>query len=360
MKNSSDCFRRAMRRSNSCRNFRHIGSWNFTRRPISSFVRTSPRPAQIAAAVGTTVQVEPEIVKLNAVVTFDIQNAGVDTFRVAVPENVSSEVRFRMLSTGHTIKQRDKASQAENGWVTWTLVLHDETTGIVQLGIDWDVKTDSPAQGGVTPPVQPAAAAGSPEAALAAEAAAAKPDAAPEQTLVVEPPRVLAPFAEDSTNRRRVTLTQTRGEIRLLRHESLSITADSQGDTTEPVDVRELELMEHEGYLAYRYFSQPASATIQIRKHEIHEVAATVVSAPQSKLSRNVRRSPHGDVGSASQPVNVSVCVSIFRSAVICRLPCSMISAPRSRRPVTSTLRNNGKRITSISAAIPHRIRNSC
>lgn len=257
---------------------RHIGSWNFTRRPISSFVRTSPRPAQIAAAVGTTVQVEPEIVKLNAVVTFDIQNAGVDTFRIAVPENVSSEVRFRMLSPGHTIKQRDKAPQAENGWVTWTLVLHDETTGIVQLGIDWDVKTDSPAQGGVTPPVQPAAAAGSPEAALAAEAAAAKPVAASEQTLVVEPPRVLAPFAEDTTNRRRVTLTQTRGEIRLLRHESLSITADSQGDTTEPVDVRELELMEHEGYLAYRYFSQPASATIQIRKHEIHEVAATVVS----------------------------------------------------------------------------------
>jgi hypothetical protein len=63
-----------------------------------------------------------------------------------------------------------------------------------------------------------------------------------------------------------------------LRHESLSITAESQGETTEAIDVRELELMEQDGYLAYRYFAQPASATIRIRRHEIHEVAATVVS----------------------------------------------------------------------------------
>jgi len=255
---------------------RHIASWNFTRRPISLFVRTSPRPAQIAASVGTTVHVEPEIVKQNAVITFDIQNAGIDTLRVAVPEAVANDVRFRMLSPGHTIQQRDKAAQAEDGWVTWTLVLQDETTGSVKLAVDWDVKLGE--RGGVSPPVQPAAAAGTPEAALAAETAAAQSVAAPEQTFVVQPPRVLVPFTDDQAKRRRVVLTQTRGEIRLLRHESLSITADSQGDTTESIDVRELELMEPDGYLAYRYFAQPASATIRIRKHEIHEVAATVVS----------------------------------------------------------------------------------
>jgi hypothetical protein len=89
---------------------------------------------------------------------------------------------------------------------------------------------------------------------------------------------VLVPFTDAQAKRRRVVLTQTRGEIRLLRHESLSITADSQGETTEAIDVRELEFLEQDGYLAYRYFAQPASATIRIRKHEIHEVAATVVS----------------------------------------------------------------------------------
>ncbi len=250
---------------------RHIASWNFTRRPIALYVRTAPRPAQIAATVGTTVHVEPEIVKQNAVITFDIQNAGIDTLRVAVPEAVSNDVRFRILSPGHTIQQRDKATQAEDGWVTWTLVLQDETTGTVQLGVDWDVTLAKDAVAAETPAV----AAGTPEAALAAESAA---KVLPEQSLVVEPPRVLVPFTDDQGKRRRVVLTQTRGEIRLLRHESLSITADSQGETTEAIDVRELEFMEQDGYLAYRYFAQPASATIRIRKHEIHEVAATVVS----------------------------------------------------------------------------------
>jgi hypothetical protein len=245
---------------------RHIASWNFTRRPIALFVRTSPRPAQIAASVGTTVHVEPEIVKQNAIITFDIQNAGIDTLRIAVPEAVANDVRFRTISSGHTIQQRDKAAQAENGWITWTLVLQDEATGTVQLSVDWDVKLAQPE----VSPATPASAAASDDANTAA--------VAPEQSLTVEPPRVLAPFADDQADRRRVTLTQTRGEIRLLRHESLSITAESQGETTEAIDVRELELMEQDGYLAYRYFAQPASATIRIRRHEIHEVAATVVS----------------------------------------------------------------------------------
>lgn len=123
---------------------RHIASWNFTRRPIALFVRTSPRPAQIAASVGTTVHVEPEIVRQNAIITFDIQNAGIDTLRIAVPEAVANDVRFRTISPGHTIQQRDKTAEADNGWITWTLVLQDEATGTVQLSVDWDVKLTQP------------------------------------------------------------------------------------------------------------------------------------------------------------------------------------------------------------------------
>ncbi len=199
--------------------------------------------------------------------TFEIQNAGIDTFRIAVPEAVANDVRFRTMSNGHTIQQRDKAAQADNGWVTWTLVLQDEATGTVQIGVDWDVKLTK-AEAVAVPAAAPAAGV----AAVSNEAPVA------DQSLTVEPPRALAPFADDQANRRRVALTSTIGEIRLLRHESLSITADSQGETTEAIDVRELTFMEQDGYLAYRYFSQPASATIKIRKHEIHEVAATVVS----------------------------------------------------------------------------------
>jgi hypothetical protein len=237
---------------------RPIGAWSFTRRPVSLFVKTSPRPAQIAASVATTVRVEPEVVRQSAVVTWDIRNAGIDTVKISVPEAVASDVRFQTLSAGHVIQQRDKAA-AENGWVPWTLILQNETTGTVQIGVDWDVPLAATATVAV-----PAAAA------PAAETAG--------QSLTIEPPRVLAPFADEQADRRRVTLTQTRGEIRLLRHESLSIDAESRSEVTEAVDVRELELLEQDGYLAYRYFAQPASATIRIRKHELHEVAATVVS----------------------------------------------------------------------------------
>ncbi|MBL8819580.1 MAG: hypothetical protein JNL58_26380 [Planctomyces sp.] len=240
---------------------RHIGTWNYTRRPISVFARTAPRPAQLAATVGTTIHVEPELVRHNSVVSFDIQNAGLDTLRIAVPEAVASDVRFQAVSPGHTIQQRNKAAQAEEGWVTWTLVLQDEATGTVQISVDWEVSLEE------TPAPSPVAA--------ATADAAVEP---PEQTYTIEPPRVLAPFTAEQAERRRVTLTQARGEIRLLRHESLSIAAAAQGDTVEAIDVRELELIEQDGYLAFRYFSQPASAQITIRKHELHEVVATVVS----------------------------------------------------------------------------------
>jgi len=250
---------------------RPIGAWNFTRQPLALSVRTSPRPAQVSGFVGTTVQVEPEIIRQSSVVTFDIQNAGIDTFRIAVPEAVAANVRFSTTSNAHTIRQRNPGV-AENGWSTWTLVLQEETTGQVQFSVDWEVPLAKPE---VQDTTQKAA----------------------EQSFTVEPPRVLPPYTDDQAKRRRVILTQARGEIRLLRHESLSITAESQGETTEAIDVRELERLSHDGYLAYRYFAQPASAVIRIRRHELHEVAATVISRaavevvtePQTMASWRVR-----------------------------------------------------------------------
>jgi hypothetical protein len=252
---------------------RSIGVWSFTRRPLALSVRTAPRPSQVAGFVATTVRVEPEIVRQSAVATFDIRNAGIDTLRIAVPETIAADVRFQALSGGHVIRQRDRATAAENGWVTWTLVLQEEATGEVQIGIDWDLPIPAA-------PVQPAAAPAAPAQAapVGGNAAEANGGAASEQTITIEPARILPPFADDQAGRRRVILTQARGEMRLLRHESLSITADSQGDTTEPIDVRELEKLDADGYLAYRYFAQPASAVVKIRKHQLHEVAATVVS----------------------------------------------------------------------------------
>ncbi|APZ92018.1 hypothetical protein [Fuerstiella marisgermanici] len=225
-----------------------VSSWKYTQRPFTLTVRTSPRPAQLSGSVATTASVEPDVVKVSSVVKFDVRNAGLDTYRVAVPEAVADDVRFRSLNPNHTIQQRDKATEAEDGWVTWTLVLQNEVTGEVQVAADWEL------------PLQDML------------------DEDAEQTFELQPVRILTPFTDEQGDKRKVTLTQTRGEMRLLRHESLSITATGAGDTIEKIDVRELELMEQSGYLAFRYFSQPASATVTIRKHEIHEVVATVVS----------------------------------------------------------------------------------
>ena len=237
-----------------------VSSWKYTQRPFSLAVRTSPRPAQLSASIATTANVDPDVVKISSVLQFQIRNAGIDTFRIAVPESIVDEIRFRSLNPLHIIQQRDKAAAAVDGWVTWTLVLQDEITGTVALGADWDV------------PVQEL------------------DDTTQTQSLTLEPVRILAPFSEQQGDKRKVSLTQTRGEIRLLRHESLSITADGEGETMEQVDVRELELLPQEGYLAFRYFSQPATATVSIRKHEIHEVVSTVVSRAAIEIVTDKQR----------------------------------------------------------------------
>jgi hypothetical protein len=259
---------------------RTVGAWNFTRRPIALSIRSAPRPVQLAASTATTVQVDPELIRQSSIVQFDIRNAGLDTFRIAVPEVVASDVRFRTLNPQHVLRQRDRATEAESGWVTWTLVLQEETTGTLQFAIDWDRPLNGNAAPAPAPAGSPADAAPSaPAAPPAASAPASSPQPqAAGRNFVIDPPRVLPPFSDDQQARRRVILTEARGEIRVLRHPSLSIDAVSQSETAEPIDVRELQLLERDGYLAWRYFSQPATASIAIRRHELHEVAATVVS----------------------------------------------------------------------------------
>ena len=225
-----------------------VANWKYTQRPFTLAVRTSARPAQISASSATTVSVEPDVVKVASLVTFKVQNAGIDTYRVSVPEAVADDVRFKSMNPAQVIQQRNKASEAVDGWVTWTLVLQNEVMGTVQFSADWEIPL------------------------------AELKDSSDEQTIKLEPIRILAPFGENQADKRKVTLTQTRGELKLLRHESLSISAVGEGETIEAIDVRELELLPQDGYLAFRYFSQPVSATINIRKHEIHEVVATVVS----------------------------------------------------------------------------------
>lgn len=237
-----------------------VSSWKHTQRPLALVVKTTPRPAQVAATIATTASIDPDVVKVTSLLKFDVRNAGIDSYRVAVPETIANAVRFRSLNSNHIIQQRNKAEAAEDGWVTWTLVLQDEVTGTVQLAADWDVPLGE------------------------------LNEAETEHSLSLQQIRILPPFTGEQADKRKVTLTQTKGEIRLLRHESLSISAEGQGETTEKIDVRELELLPKDGYQAFRYFSQPASTTVRIRRHEVHEVVATVVSRAAIEIVTDKQR----------------------------------------------------------------------
>jgi len=222
-------------------------AWSFTHQPWTLSVRTSPRPSQIDAVVATTAKVEPEIIQFNSELRFEIHNAGINTFRIAVPETIADDIRFRAIKSDQSIQQRSKGATAEDGWVAWKLILQNEVTGTVRIGADWELTL--PTEGETEP-----------------------------RTFIAEPLRVLPPYPDGEDQQRRVTITQVKGELRLLRHESLSIEAEAVGDTTESIDVRELEFLPKDGYLAFRYFVQPASASVKIEQHKIHEVVATVVS----------------------------------------------------------------------------------
>lgn len=224
-----------------------VASWQYSQQPVKLTVQTSVRPAQLTASIATTATVEPKRLNVQSLLQFTITNAGIDTLRVAVPEPLADRVTFRATHPQHRIQQSNRSPAAEDGWVTWTLILQDEIVGTVAIEANW-----------VTP--------------------LSELEDQEVQSVRLEPIRVLPPYAGEEADKRKVAFSQPRGEIRLLRHESLSISATGEGETMEAIDVRELQLLPQDGFIAFRYFNQPVAATIELRKHEIHEVVETVVS----------------------------------------------------------------------------------
>ncbi len=225
-----------------------VSAWKYSQKPVALSVGTRPRSAQISSTIATTATIDPNVVTLNSAVTFQVKNAGIDTFRISVPEAVANDVRFRSLNPSQSIQQR-KQSEPVDGRVTWTVVLQNEIIGTVPFSVDWEI------------PITKAA-----------------DSSAEETSLTVNLPEVLSPFDEEEAGRRDVTMTGVTGELRLRRHDSLSISATGIEEFIDTIDVRELKLMDPSGYLAFRYFEQPASVDIKITRHEIQEVVKTVIA----------------------------------------------------------------------------------
>ena len=233
---------------------RVAAAWTFNRRPVEIPIRTLRRPTRLTASIGTTATVKEEIVEVKTQLTYNVQYAGIDTFRFAVPESLAKDPQITSLESGSApaIKQKVKAEEAENGWVTWTVTMQRDVVGRQRFQVTWDLK--------------PKAAEG--EAAAKAEAAST--------STTIETLRVLGLTENDADTA--VELSDVLGEIVVQKDRALSVTATKLDDGLEVIDVRELSLLPQAGALAYRYYVQnPVGIKVDATKHEIQKVVETVV-----------------------------------------------------------------------------------
>ncbi len=203
-------------------------AFSFATRPVAIVQTITERPRRTFAVVGTIATVKEDVVQVNTTFRYQIQFAGTDTFRIAVPAAVSERLQIE----GDGIKERRKSPQATKvGAVEWTIVLHSEAFGERLFTATYDQKISTGDQG-------------------------AKFELEPIQVLEVD---------------------RETGEIAIHKDRALSIDAKSTG--LEEIDPRELSQPTGaaQPYLAYRYHRHPAHLTLDITKHELQDVVKTVV-----------------------------------------------------------------------------------
>lgn len=224
-------------------NLRMASAWTFNRRPVEIPVTTVRKPTRLTAKVSTRLEVNREIAEVITKVVYQVQYAGLDTFRIQVPAAVADNVQINpLLSEGAVpVKQKSQA-EAKDGWVTWTIVTQREVVGPQTFEVKYDQKLNKQSQ-------------------------TAK--------IVVQPVRVLG-VAGDNDQTERVPITNLLGEIVVRKDRLWSLAATPKELQT--IDVRELTLLPVDGALAYRYSRQTGELTIEATEHEIQEVVQTVIS----------------------------------------------------------------------------------
>ncbi|RMG42188.1 MAG: hypothetical protein D6725_00035 [Planctomycetota bacterium] len=274
---------------------RLVSAWSFNRPPVRLPVTTRRRPTHLTATVATVISVRPERTQVLTRLTYHVQYAGLDTFRLLVPAAAGDEVQIELAGGGDrpAIRQRVRVGAVEGGYVEWRVVLQREVTGDVPLRVVYylDSKLSdegngpaaAAAEGRKGGPVAEAAADGDETAAGGTEATG---DAstegpphrpAPTTQLVVPLVQAAGLQADRKAGTPQVALADVRGEVVIDKHESLSVSAMALDEALEPIDVRELTLVPPQGTLAFRYFRQPVSVQIAARRFEVQSVVETVV-----------------------------------------------------------------------------------
>lgn len=238
-------------RPESLPNARLVSSWIYNRRPAEIPIQTVQKPTRLTAVIVTRADVKQHQVQVTTLLNYFVEYAGVDTFRFAVPEAIADKLQIASTAGGAApaIKQQTRAAEAEDGWVTWTVVMQRDVTGSQPFEVKYDLVPNSD-------------------------------EGAGQESTTIEPIRVLDPFDSDDTTqgKREVSVSRIVGEMTVVKERALSVQATATGGDVEPIDVRELEHSPQDGFVAYRYFKQPAKLDVVASRYDVQDVVETVVS----------------------------------------------------------------------------------
>ncbi len=203
-------------------------AFSFVTRPAHIVQTVTERPRRMFAVVDTAANVKEDVVQVTTTFRYQIQFAGNDTFRIAVPAAASD----RLQIDGDGIKEKRKSPLAAgDGTIEWTIVLHSEAVGQRTFTATYDHKISTSDQG-------------------------AQMELRPIKALDVD---------------------RETGEIGIHKDRALSVDAKLTG--LEEIDPRELSQPTGaaQPYLAYRYYQHPVQLTLSVAKHELQDVVKTVV-----------------------------------------------------------------------------------
>jgi hypothetical protein len=259
--------------------------WDYNRRPVTIPVKIRIKPTRLVADVATSVEVKEQIAEVQTKVNYQVQYAGIDTFRFAVPEAIADLIQIRSLSEAPapTIKQKSRSEKAVDGWVIWTVTTQRNVQGPYSLEVRYDITPGMLAS--VSKPTTKETDKEEGADKEKSRASSKKKKEADSDTeglslkqIILQPLKVLGlEKTDDSQRSRSVPLSRVCGEISVSKSKTLSVSTSQLDELLDPIDIRELKNLPQQGFLAYRYFNQPVTLELASTRHKIQEVVETII-----------------------------------------------------------------------------------
>ncbi len=256
-------------------------AWKFQSRPVVIPIRTLRRPTRMTAQTTTLVRAEPSGVRVESVVYYAIEYAGVDQFRIAVPHDISDRLQIEVVGPEDTpilLKSPERPeAEAPTGEVPAQepgIAAAPPAEGQPQMTI-WRIQTQRPVTGRqrfrLTYDLPLGTANSNPPD-------AARPSAGTFEGRIP----LVRPLGLAVASRPGPGLTRSSGEVAVLVDTALSASLQALGSGLEPIDVRELTLLPPRGQQAYRYpqhtDEQPLQVELKVSRFDVESVVSTVVS----------------------------------------------------------------------------------